>query len=172
MTAAEGMPAVVLISGNGSNLQTFIDEQAAGRLPLDIRAVVSNRADAFGLERASRADIPTEVLPSRGYADRDAYDAALEAVLTRHRPRLLVLAGFMRILGTAFVSRHEGQLVNIHPSLLPAFRGLHTHQRVLEAGASCRFRAARRLPSGQDGDHSQLVPVVSSASSMWAARQP
>lgn len=136
MNVGSGLPTVVLISGSGSNLQSFIDGQAAGRLPIDLRAVVSSRADAFGLTRARRAGIPTAVLATRDYPTREAYDAALEELLAGYRPELVVLAGFMRILTGEFVTRHQGRLVNIHPSLLPAFRGLHTHRRALEAGVA------------------------------------
>lgn len=136
MSTGARLPTVVLISGSGSNLQSFIDAQAAGRLPIDLRAVVSSRADAFGLTRARRAGIPAEVLAPRDYPTREAYDTALEELLAGYRPELVVLAGFMRILTGEFVTRHEGRLVNVHPSLLPAFRGLHTHRRALEAGVA------------------------------------
>lgn len=125
---------VVLISGSGSNLQTLIDGATDGRLPIDIVAVISNRAEAYGLERARTADIPALALPHRDYADRDSYDQALAALIDEHRPDLVVLAGFMRILSEAFVNHYHGRMLNIHPSLLPLFRGLHTHRRVLEAG--------------------------------------
>ncbi len=136
MSTGAGLPTVVLISGSGSNLQSFIDGQTAGRLPIDLRAVVSSRGDAFGLTRAARAGIPTAVLAPREHPSREAYDAALEELLAGYRPELVVLAGFMRILTGEFVTRHQGRLVNIHPSLLPAFRGLHTHRRALEAGVT------------------------------------
>lgn len=128
------LPVVVLISGSGSNLQAFIDGQASGALPIDIRAVISNRADAYGLERARAAGIATEVLSHRGFEGRADYDRALAEVVDRHAPGLVVLAGFMRILSDAFVAHYEGRLINIHPSLLPDFRGLHTHERALESG--------------------------------------
>ncbi|WP_435101593.1 phosphoribosylglycinamide formyltransferase [Arhodomonas sp. AD133] len=131
---SEPLRVVVLISGSGSNLQTLIDGQQAGRLPIDIRAVVSNRADAYGLERARAAGIPTHVLSHRGYADRAHYDADLAALVDEFQPGLVVLAGFMRILTPAFVARYSGRLINIHPSLLPAYRGLRTHERVLADG--------------------------------------
>jgi phosphoribosylglycinamide formyltransferase-1 len=128
------LPVVVLISGGGSNLQALIDGAADGYLPIDIRAVISNEADAFGLERARRADIPTEVLSHRDFPNREGYDSALAALIDRFAPGLVVLAGFMRILTPGFVARYCGRLLNIHPSLLPRHRGLHTHRRVLEAG--------------------------------------
>ncbi|HEY5790588.1 MAG TPA: phosphoribosylglycinamide formyltransferase [Gammaproteobacteria bacterium] len=135
MTAApERLPAVVLISGNGSNLQALIDAAADGGLPLAIRAVISNNADAFGLERAARACIPGRVLDHRGFATRAAFDTALAALVDSFAPRLVLLAGFMRVLTPAFVQHYRGRMLNIHPSLLPAYPGLHTHARVLAAG--------------------------------------
>ena len=128
------LPIVVLISGQGSNLQAILDRAAAGTLPVDLRAVISDRADAAGLERARRAGVKTEVVLPDAQAGRELYDAALTGVVERHAPGLVVLAGFMRILGHGFVSRHAGRLINIHPSLLPKYRGLHTHRRALEAG--------------------------------------
>ncbi len=129
------LPVVVLISGNGSNLQALIDAARAGRVPIDIRAVISNRADAYGLTRAHEAGIDTAVLPHRDYDSRDAYDRALITLIDRYQPELVVLAGFMRILTDAFVEHYIGRLINIHPSLLPAFRGLNTHERALTAAA-------------------------------------
>ncbi len=128
------LPIVVLISGNGSNLQCFIDGQRSGALPIDIRTVISNRADAYGLERARNAGIPTQVLPHSAYPDRELYDRELMALIDAVEPQLVVLAGFMRILTPQFVQHYQGRLINIHPSLLPAFRGLRTHERALEAG--------------------------------------
>lgn len=125
---------VVLISGSGSNLQAFIDGVADGSLPVEIASVISNKADAFGLQRAAQAGIATQVLSHRDYPDRESYDRALSAAIDAFRPDLVVLAGFMRILSDAFVSHYSGRLINIHPSLLPAFRGLHTHERALESG--------------------------------------
>ncbi len=125
---------VVLISGNGSNLQAIIDAIAAGEIPAQIRAVISNNPDAYGLERARRAGIPAEVVAHRDYPDRESYDRALQAVIDRYQPDLVVLAGFMRILTPAFVEHYAGRMLNIHPSLLPRYQGLDTHRRVLEAG--------------------------------------
>jgi phosphoribosylglycinamide formyltransferase-1 len=126
---------VVLISGRGSNLQAIIDAIARGELPAVIRAVISNRPDAAGLERARRAGIPAEVVDDAGHSGRRAYEAALVPAIERHRPDLVVLAGFMRILSRDFVRRYDGRMLNIHPSLLPALAGLDTHRRALEAGA-------------------------------------
>jgi phosphoribosylglycinamide formyltransferase-1 len=129
------LPVVVLISGGGTNLQALID--AAQRdLPIALRAVVSNRAEAFGLERARRAGVPTETLDHRAFSDRAAFDRALMVLIDRYAPGLVVLAGFMRVLTPAFVAHYRGRLLNIHPSLLPRFPGLHTHRRALEAGAT------------------------------------
>ena len=127
------LPLVVLISGHGSNLQAILDRIAAGSLPAEVRAVISDRADAPGLERARKAGVTTAVLAPGAQPDREAYDAALTEAVARHSPGLVVLAGFMRILGHGFVDRFTGRLINIHPSLLPKHRGLHTHRRVLEA---------------------------------------
>jgi len=126
------LPVVVLVSGHGSNLQAIL-ERASG-LNLDIRAVISDRAEAQALQRARRAGVPTEVVSPMAYPDRAAYDAALSAAVEAHRPGLVVLAGFMRILGPGFVRHFVGRLVNIHPSLLPKYRGLDTHRRALQAG--------------------------------------
>jgi phosphoribosylglycinamide formyltransferase-1 len=130
------LPVVGRSSGNGINLQTLVDGQRDGDLPIDIRGVVSNRADAYGLERARMAGIDTHVLDHRDYHSRETYDAALLEHVQRYQPGLVVMAGFMRILTPGFVAPMEGRLINIHPSLLPAFRGLHTHERALQAGVS------------------------------------
>ncbi len=129
----EPLPLVVLISGRGSNLQAIVDA-AQHHLPVDIRAVISNRAEAVGLTRAKAAGIETRVLDNRSYSNRDDYDGALQTLIDSFEPALVVLAGFMRILSPAFVHHYEGRMINIHPSLLPAFPGLDTHQRALEAG--------------------------------------
>lgn len=128
------LPLVILISGRGSNMQAIVEQAAAGVLPVDIRAVISNRPGAAGLATARAAGIHTETLDHRAFDGRDAYDRALQAAIDRHDPALVVLAGFMRILTPAFVQHYQGRLINIHPSLLPAFRGLDTHARALEAG--------------------------------------
>ncbi len=131
-----GCRVTVLISGNGSNLQTLIDQQARGELPIRLQAVISNRDDAHGLQRATDARIPSLALSHKQYGSRDEYDAALAQAIDSHGTDLLVLAGFMRILTPDFVLRYQGRMLNIHPSLLPAYRGLHTHRRVLEQGDS------------------------------------
>lgn len=125
---------VVLISGHGSNLQAIIDAIDKDDLPVEIGAVVSNRADAFGLLRAERAHIPTEVLAHQDYDSREAFDTALVQCVDQYSPDVVVLAGFMRRLGATLVQHYQGRMINIHPSLLPKYSGLHTHRRVLEAG--------------------------------------
>jgi phosphoribosylglycinamide formyltransferase-1 len=133
MSSAQQLPVVILISGNGSNLQAIINA-AKNDLPIQIAAVISNRADVFGLQRASLAGIETAVLNHQEYPDRASYDRALMILIDRFSPGLVVLAGFMRILTEAFVRHYMGRLLNIHPSLLPNYTGLHTHQRALDAG--------------------------------------
>lgn len=135
---------VVLISGSGSNLQAILDAIDRGEIDGRVTAVVSNRPEAYGLERAREYGIPTEVIRHSDYDDREAFDQALMAAIDAHAPGLVVLAGFMRILTPAFVDHYAGRLLNIHPSLLPAYRGLNTHERALadavtEHGASVHF---------------------------------
>lgn len=125
---------VILVSGRGSNMEAIIREQAAGRLPVQIAAVISNRPDAQGLITAAQAAIATQVVDHKSFRDRDGFDIALAAIIDSYAPDLVVLAGFMRILGDEFVRHFAGRLVNIHPSLLPAFPGLHTHRQALAEG--------------------------------------
>ncbi len=135
---AEGcalLPVVVLISGSGTNLQAIIDEIHNGGLPIELQAVISNEPGAYGLKRAAEAGIGTCVLDHRDYVDRISYDQALVQAIDRFHPGLVVLAGFMRILGAEFVRHYAGRLMNIHPSLLPNYKGLHTHERALANGA-------------------------------------
>lgn len=135
MTA--GLPSiVVLISGRGSNLQSIIDKARDGNLAVEVRAVISNEPDAYGLERARRAGITTRILNHRDFKSREAFDDALMALIDSFEPSLVVLAGFMRILTPGFVSHYAGRLMNIHPSLLPEFPGLDTHQRAIDAGVA------------------------------------
>lgn len=128
------MRAAVLISGSGSNLQSFIDKIGNRELDLEIAVVVSNRGDAFGLQRATEAGIPTQVIEHTDYTSRETFDQAIAKVLNNHAVDLIILAGFMRILSAWFVHRFTGRILNIHPALLPAYPGLNTHQRVLDAG--------------------------------------
>ncbi|KMV72876.1 phosphoribosylglycinamide formyltransferase [bacteria symbiont BFo2 of Frankliniella occidentalis] len=127
---------VVLISGSGSNLQAIIDACQLGRLKAEVVAVLSNKADAFGLQRAQQAGIATASLAIGDYADREAFDQALLQQIDSYQPDLVVLAGYMRILSAPFVSHYRGRLLNIHPSLLPKYPGLHTHRRAIENGDS------------------------------------
>ncbi|MEE2024925.1 MULTISPECIES: phosphoribosylglycinamide formyltransferase [Alkalimonas] len=125
---------VVLISGNGSNLQAILDACASGFIAGKVTAVISNKADAYGLVRAREAGSVTHCLAHTDYANRDNYDLALQQLIDSFAPDLVVLAGFMRILTPDFVQHFSGKLLNIHPSLLPKYQGLHTHQRAIEAG--------------------------------------
>lgn len=125
---------VILISGRGSNMEALIAARDAGQLPVNISAVISNRPDAAGLETAARAGIVAHYVDHKGFAERDQFDAALAECIDSFTPDLVVLAGFMRILTDGFVRHYAGRLMNIHPSLLPAFPGLHTHRRALEEG--------------------------------------
>ena len=124
----------VLISGRGSNLQALIEACAAPDFPAAVALVVSNNSDAQGLDRARAGGIPTVVVARRDHGDRDAFDEALSDAIAGHDADLVCLAGFMAILGKAFVERWRGRLINIHPSLLPAYPGLDTHARAIEAG--------------------------------------
>ncbi len=129
-TPTQKLRVVVLLSGSGSNLQAIIDN--LDNMPIEISAVVSNKADAYGLERAKKAGITTHLLDHKTFPDRDSYDRALLELVDSYNPGLVVLAGFMRILTATFVNHFYGRMLNIHPSLLPKFRGLHTHQRALD----------------------------------------
>lgn len=133
--SAERLRVVALISGRGSNLQALIDA-CRGDYPASVIAVVSNRADAAGLERARKAGIRSAVLDNRNYPRRAQFDNALAELIDSYRPGLVVLTGFMRILTETFVNHYDGRLMNIHPSLLPAFPGLDTHRQALNSGAT------------------------------------
>lgn len=134
MNAPPGANAVVLLSGSGSNLQALIDATSEPRHPLRIVAAVSDKPEAFGLRRAQAAGIDASSLSPAEFPDRDSYDAALAARVAAYEPDLVILAGFMRILGPAFTDTFDGRTLNVHPALLPAYKGLDTHRRVLEAG--------------------------------------
>jgi phosphoribosylglycinamide formyltransferase-1 len=127
---------VVLISGRGSNLKAILDATRAGRIPGEVRAVISNQPDAPGLGYARAAGVPVEIVNHRDFTDRNAFEHALAAAIDRYAPALVALAGFMRVLGRGFIERYTGRMVNIHPSLLPAFPGLNTHARALAAGVT------------------------------------
>jgi len=130
----DGMRTVVMISGGGTNLQAIINEVLAGQLPIELRAVVSDRPGVLGLDRAEKAGIPTKVVDYQRSGDRASAEAELDATLEALAPELIVLAGFMRILPTSIVAAYPGRMLNIHPSLLPKFRGLHTYRRAIDAG--------------------------------------
>ncbi len=149
---------VVLISGNGSNLQALIDASASGGYT--ISAVISNKADAFGLQRAARAGIPTLVIDHKQYPDRQSFDQRLIQEIDGFAPQLVVLAGFMRILSAEFVQHYAGRVLNIHPSLLPDYRGTHTHERVIEAGEKQHGVSVHFVTEELDGGPVVLQAVV------------
>ena len=158
---------VILISGGGSNMAAIVRasqrEDWPGRLGARVAAVISNRPDAGGLAFARGEGIATAVVDHKRHEGREPFEAELAAAIDAHQPQLVVLAGFMRILTPGFVGRYEGRLVNIHPSLLPAFPGLHTHQRAIEAG--CRFAGATVHHVTAELDHGPIleqavVPVL------------
>ena len=153
----ERLPVVVLISGGGTNLQALIDASAEGQ-PFKIRGVISNRPGVRGLQRANAADIPTQVIDHTAFPDRESFDATLAAAIDAFGPRLVVLAGFMRILTDDFVDRFAGRMLNIHPSLLPAFQGLHTHRRALQEGVREHGASVHFVTSELDGG-----PVIAQA---------
>jgi len=134
VSAGRKIRLVVLISGRGSNLQAILDQAASGELPVEVAAVISNRPGVQGLERARQAGVPALELDHQEFADRPAFEAALIELMDRYQPNLVILAGFMRMLTAGFTEHYRGRLFNIHPSLLPKFRGLHTHERALAAG--------------------------------------
>ncbi|MBC7715851.1 MAG: phosphoribosylglycinamide formyltransferase [Pseudorhodobacter sp.] len=146
---------VVLLSGQGSNMDAIVRACAAEKWDACVRAVVSNRADAPGLLLAQAHGIVTSVVDHKNFATRDAFDAALADEIEAHAPDWLVLAGFMRILTPAFVRRFEGRMLNVHPSLLPAFTGLHTHRRAIEAG--CKLAGTSVHFVTADLDHGPIV---------------
>ena len=169
------IPVVVLISGRGSNLQSIIEAMQHQQLDIDIKAVISNRPDATGLEKARAAGIPAITVDHQQFANRHDFDLALQKSIDRYHPELLVLAGFMRILGEDFVNHYLGRMLNIHPSLLPRYPGLNTHQRALDNkdrwhGASIHFVASEldggpvvlqvRLPVLEDDDQESLAERV------------
>jgi phosphoribosylglycinamide formyltransferase 1 len=146
---------VILISGRGSNMEAIVRRCASEGWPAQVVAVVSNRADAAGLAFAAAQGITTAVVDHKAFAQRADFDAALAKLIDGFAPDLLVLAGFMRVLGAAFVQRYEGRFMNIHPSLLPAFPGLHTHRRALEAG--CKLAGATVHFVTAELDHGPIV---------------
>jgi phosphoribosylglycinamide formyltransferase-1 len=133
MTAAR-LKTTVLISGTGSNLQALIDARDEGRLNVEVSHVISNVADARGLQRAERAGIPTSVLEHGAFSDREAFDRALALLIASKEPQLVMLAGFMRIIGAPVLEVFRGRMINLHPSLLPLYRGTGTYQRAIDSG--------------------------------------
>lgn len=131
---------VILISGRGSNMEAIVETARREAWNAEVVAVLSNRPEAAGLRFAAERGIAAQAVDHKAFATRDAFEAALAEAIDAHRPDLVVLAGFMRILGAPFVQRYEGRMLNIHPSLLPSFTGLHTHQRAIEAG--CKVAGA------------------------------
>ena len=146
---------VVLISGQGSNLDAIVRASETQDWPGRVVAVISNRAEARGLQSAQAQGIATEVLDHKAFADRPAFDTALAGLIDRHSPDLVVLAGFMRILTPAFVARYEGRMLNVHPSLLPSFTGLNTHRRAIEEG--CKVAGATVHFVSAQLDHGPIV---------------
>ncbi|MFT6791501.1 MAG: phosphoribosylglycinamide formyltransferase-1 [Cellvibrionaceae bacterium] len=142
---------VVLISGSGSNLQTLIDAQQSGTLNIAIKAVISNKANAYGLQRAREVGVPTQVIEHTEYADRSQFERELRKHIDLFQPNLVLLAGFMRILTPAFVRHYRGRMLNIHPSLLPKYPGLHTHRRALAAGDSVHGATVHFVTEALDG---------------------
>ncbi|CDH45136.1 phosphoribosylglycinamide formyltransferase [Candidatus Contendibacter odensensis] len=134
MSVVRKIRLVVLISGRGSNLQAILDQAAGGTLPVEVAAVISNRPGVYGLERARQAGVPALELDHQDFADRPSFEAALIERIDDYQPDLVILAGFMRVLTAGFTEHYRGRLLNIHPSLLPKFRGLHTHERAIAAG--------------------------------------
>lgn len=155
---------VVLISGSGSNLQAILDACQTGFIAGRVSAVISNKAGVYGLERAAAAGVKTLVLDHKAYADRASYDQALMAAIDAEKADLVVLAGFMRILTPEFVSHYQGRLLNIHPSLLPKYQGLNTHQRAIDAGDTEHGCSVHFVTAELDGGPVVLqakVPVFS-----------
>ncbi|MBF6028779.1 phosphoribosylglycinamide formyltransferase [Pseudomonas sp. P115] len=165
---------VVLLSGTGSNLQALIDSTRTGDSPVRIAAVISNRSDAYGLQRARDAGIETRDLDHKAFEGREAFDAALVELIDAFNPKLVVLAGFMRILSADFVRHYEGRLLNIHPSLLPKYKGMHTHQRALDAGDSEHGCSVHFVTEELDGGPlvvQAVVPVESDDSVQTLAQR-
>ncbi len=154
---------VILISGSGSNLQSFIDQCQSNELPARICAVISNRPNAYGLERASKANIATAVIDHTTFDSRESFDQQLMQLIDNYQPDLVILAGFMRILTPGFVKHYLGRLLNIHPSLLPKYPGLHTHQRAIDAGDREAGATVHFVTEQLDGGPAALqvaVPIV------------
>lgn len=168
MPVARSAPVIniaVLVSGSGSNLQALIDAQQRGALAVKIAVVVSNRPGVQGLKRAQQAGIPTQVIDHTQFHSRTAFDKAMMVALDQYQPELVVLAGFMRILTPEFVGHYSGRMMNIHPSLLPKYPGLHTHRRALEAGDTCHGVTVHFVTDQLDGG----PPIVQAQITIRAA---
>ncbi len=161
------LPIVVLVSGSGSNLQAIIDQIEDKTLNAKICAVISNQPTAYGLERAKKANIPIQIIDHKLYDSRESFDTELTQCIEQFQPELIILAGFMRILTDDFVNHFYGKMINIHPSLLPKYRGLNTHQRALEAGDTEHGLTIHYVSSELDGGPiilQKTVPVLSTDS--------
>ena len=145
------LPIVILISGRGSNMRVIAELAAKGELPVEVSAVISDRSDAAGLATAAALGIPTETLSPKSYADRASFDTALAHRVAEYQPGLIVLAGFMRILTPNFIAPFADRIFNIHPSLLPNYRGLHTHRRVLQAAEAMHGVSVHFVTEELDG---------------------
>jgi len=157
---SSGLPIVVLVSGRGTNLEALLAAHARGDLPVECRAVISNRPGVAALDRAAAHGVAAEVVDHKAYDERAAFDAALAETIDRHAPALIVLAGFMRILTDGFIERYRDRMLNIHPSLLPDFRGLHTHRRALEAGVERHGATVHFVTPELDGGPAILQATV------------
>src|SRR5690554_3901205 len=160
MSDAKPVRVVVLISGSGSNLQALIDGWQKQELPIDLAAVISNRPAVLGLQRAELAGIPALVLDHTLFTDRQSFDQELMRLIDSFQPDLVVLAGFMRILTPEFTQHYLGRMLNIHPSLLPKYQGLHTHQRALDAGDSEHGVTVHFVTAELDGGPAAIQAVV------------
>lgn len=149
---------VILISGRGSNMEAIVRTFNQEKWDARLSAVISNRADAAGLGFAEKAGIATRVVSHKEYPDRESYDAVLQEVIDEYQPDLVILAGFMRILTTGFVEHYTGRMINIHPSLLPSFRGLHTHQQAIDAGVRVHGATVHFVTPELDGG-----PIIAQA---------
>ncbi len=149
---------VILISGRGSNMEAIVRMFNQEKWDAKLSAVISNRADAAGLGFAEKAGIPTRVVSHKDYPDRESYDAVLQKTIDEYQPDLVILAGFMRILTTGFVDHYTGRMINIHPSLLPSFRGLHTHQQAIDAGVRVHGATVHFVTPELDGG-----PIIAQA---------
>jgi phosphoribosylglycinamide formyltransferase-1 len=155
--------AVILLSGRGSNMVAIAAAARAGSIPVRIAAVLSDKPEAAGLQRARELGLPAEAVPAAGASSREAYDAVLAARVRAHAPDVVVLAGFMRILSAAFVQEFQGRMLNVHPSLLPRYPGLHTHRRALAAGDKLHGCTVHFVTEELDGGPAVLqakVPIL------------